>query len=293
MRKLLTIALCLPLAACIIGEENGGQGGGGGDGDGDGTGNGGGGGGGTNDGSLVGVIASDTTWSGTVVIGIDRQTTTRINEGVTVTVSPGTIIKFKDGIGAGLDIRGTLRVQGTSASKVQLEPNVIEKTYGLIVGSTGKLELSYAVMTRGSIQTSTGSTTTITDTQMSRAAGDLLIMNGGSVTMSYSQIGTPPGQADSTHCNIHTSGNANQISITRSNINAAPYGLMLYGGRNAIFTNNNWYDNMTDIDTQPEVSADVTGSWFDGAAPIAGGGATLIGTNALSATRLTDAGVRP
>jgi hypothetical protein len=289
MRKLLSIALCLPLAACIIGEENGGAGD-----DGDGTGDGGGGGGGgggNNDGSLVGVIAADTTWSGTVLIGIDRQTTTRINEGVTITVSPGTTIKFKEG--AGLDIRGTLRVQGTSAGKVQLGPNAGESTYGLIVGSTGKLELSYAVMTRGNIQTSAGSTTTITDTQMSRAAGDLLIMNGGSVTMSYSQIGVPQGQTDTTHCNIHTGGNANEISITRSNINAAPYGLMLYGGQNAIFTNNNWYDNTADIDTQPGVSANVTGSWFDGAAPIAGGGATLQGTNALSATKLLDAGVRP
>lgn len=288
MRKLLTIALCLPLAACIIGEEDG-EGGGDDTGGGDDVG----GGGGVNDGSLVGVIASDTTWSGTVVIGVDRQTTTRIDEGVTITVSPGTVIKFKEGIGAGLDIRGTLRVQGTSASKVQLGPNAGENTYGLILGSKGKLELTYAVMTRGSIQTSAGSTTTITDTHMSRAAGDLLVMRGGMVTMSYSQIGTAPGQPDSTHCNIHTSGDANQISITRSNINAAPYGLMLYGGQNAIFTNNNWFDNTADIDTQPNVSANVTGSWFDGAPPVAGTSATLTGTDALSATKLLDAGVRP
>jgi hypothetical protein len=290
MRKLLSIALCLPLAACIIGEENG-SGGGGDDDTGDGGGGGGGGGGGMNDGSLTGVISSDTTWSGTVVIGIDRQTTTRIDAGVTVTVAPGTTIKFKEGIGAGLDIRGTLKVDGTSAGKIQLGPNVGDNTYSLIVGTTGKLDLKYAVMTRGSIQTNAGSTTTITDTLMSRAAGDLLIMNGGAVTMLHSQIGTPPGVPDTTHCNIHTSGNANTINITKSNINASPYGLMLYGGQNAIFRNNNWYDNQTDIDTQPGVSADVTGSWFDGAPPVAGSGATL--TGAPSATRIADAGVRP
>ncbi|HWO18368.1 MAG TPA: hypothetical protein VNO30_06315 [Kofleriaceae bacterium] len=291
MRNLLSIALCLPLAACIIGEENG-SGGGGGDDTGDGGG-GGGGGGSVNDGSLTGVIAADTTWTGTVLIGIDRQTTTRIDAGVTITVAPGTIIKFKEGLGAGLDIRGTLKFQGTSASKVQLGPNVDGNTYSLIVGSTGKLDLTYAVMTRGSIQTNPGSTTTITDTLMSRAGGDLLIMNGGSVTMLHSQIGVPPGQTDTTHCNIHTSGDANTINITKSNINASPYGLMLYGGQNAIFRNNNWYDNEIDIHTQPGVSGDVTGSWFDGTAPVAGNGATLTGTNALSATKIADAGVRP
>jgi hypothetical protein len=288
MRNLLSIALCLPLAACVIGDENIGS-----EGDDPGGSNTGGSNtGGSNDGSITGLIAQDTTWSGTVLIGISGATT-RIEPGVTVTVSPGTILRFKPS--AGLDIQGTLRIQGTSASKVQLEP-LADSSYALILNgapSAGKLEMAYAVMKGGNIQTSAGSTMTVTDSKMWNAPGDLLIMNGGTVNMSYSQIGPDPGIASATHCNIHTNGSANTISITRSNINGAPYGLMLYGGQNAILTNNNWYDNSSsDVDTQPSVSADVSGSWFDGAQPVAGSGATLTANN-LSATKLTTAGVRP
>jgi len=285
MRNLLSIALCLPLAACVIGDENSG-----------GNDPGGSGGGGSNtppvdDGSITGLIGQDTSWSGTVLIGFSGSTT-RIQPGVTVTVEPGTVIKFKQG--AGLDIQGTLRVAGTSAGKVQIEP-AAGNSYAFILGgapSAGKLELAYAVMKGGNIQTSAGSSVAITDSKMWDAPGDLLIMNGGTVNMTYSQIGPDPGTTSATHCNVHTNGNANTISITRSNINGAPYGFMLYGGQNAILTNNNWYDNSSDIDTQPSVSADISGGWFDGARPVAGSGATLTANN-ISATKLTDAGVRP
>jgi len=287
MRNLLSIALCLPLAACTIGEEN--SGGGGGDDD-QGPidpGN-------PNDGSITGLISQDTTWSGTVLIG-SNGTATQIEPTATVTVSPGTILKFKPG--ASLDIKGTLRVQGTSAQKVQIEPTA-DNNFGLTLTgapATGKLELTYAVMTRGQIQTSAGATVTITDSKMYKVnQGDLLVMNGGSVTMTYSQIGPSTGETDSTHCNIHTQGSANTINITKSNLNGVPYGLMLYGGTGANFTYNNWYDNAeADIATQATVSADVTGSWFDGPAPTPVNGATLLGLNNLATGRLADAGVRP
>lgn len=283
MRNLLSIALCLPLAACVIGDENVGGG------DDQGGSNNGSNTGGSNDGAITGLIAQDATWSGDVLIGLSG-TTTRIQPGVTVTVEPGTHLQFKSG--AGLDIQGTLRIQGTAASKVQIDA---ANSFALIIAgapTAGKLEMTYAVMKGGNIQTSAGSTTTITDSKMWDAPGDLLIMNGGTVNMTYSQIGPDPGGTSTTHCNIHTNGNANTINITRSNINGAPYGLMLYGGQNAILTNNNWYDNSSDVDTQPNVSGDVSGSWFDGAKPVAGSGATLTANN-ISATKLTDAGVRP
>jgi hypothetical protein len=283
MRNLLSIALCLPLAACVIGDESAG---GGADDQGGTPGGGTPGGGGTNDGSITGLIAQDTTWSGTVLIGFSG-TTTRIDPGVTVTVSPGTTIKFKSG--ASLDVKGSLLVQGTSAAKVQIGP-AGDNSFGLILGGT--LDLKYAVMTGGNIQTNAGSTATITDTKMYHAAGDLLIMNGGKVTMSYSQIGPGPNEIETTHCNIHTSGDANTINITHSNLNGAPYALMLYGGLGAIFTDNNWYGNQTHVDTQPGVSADLSRSWFEGAKPTAGNGATLTESN-LATAKLTDAGVRP
>lgn len=287
MRKLLLLALCLPLVACVIGSNDPGST----SDDDDGS-------NGTNNppaGAITGLITSDATWTGVVVIGIANNTPTRIEPGVTITVSPGTEIKFAGG--AGLEIRGALKIQGTSAGKVQLHPDTGNFFGGLtVVGapSPGTLEMAYAVMKGGAISTSAGSTSTITDSKMFGASGDLLIMNGGTVTMSYSQIGADPADGpDGTHCNIHTGGNANTISITRSNINGVPYGLMLYGGQNAILTNNNWYGNTTaDVDTQPGVSADLSGSYFDGTPPVAGTGATLTLAN-LSLTKLVDAGVRP
>lgn len=255
------------------------------------------------DGALTGLITQDATWSGTVLIGIDRSATTRIEPGVTITVAPGTVIKFKAGVGAGLDIRGSLKVQGTKAEKVTFEAADGMSSYRLNLGADptpGTLELNYAVLTRGIIQTQAGSTATITDTKMYKAAGDLLIMSGGTVNMTYSQIGPDPGEDDTTHCQIHTGGAA-VINITRSNINSGPvggprvndtYGMMFYGGQNAILTNNNWFTNVTQIATQPGVSGDLTGSWFDLNPPMGGGGATLNGLDALSGTQILDAGVR-
>ena len=78
------------------------------------------------------------------------------------------------------------------------------------------------------------------------------------------------------------------------NVGTTPYGLMFYAGTNAIFTNNNWYGNQIDVDvTQGSgVSGDFTGSWFDGAPPVAKAGTQLNGLDALSNTKLADAGPR-
>ena len=127
------------------------------------------------------------------------------------------------------------------------------------------------------------------------ASGDWLIMNGGSVTMTYSQIGAQAGTMDSTHCNIHTGGNANTINITKSNIVGVPYGLMFYGGTMANFKDNNWMaggGTNINVDTQPGVSGDFTGSYFD-AIFTPGVGATITQSTPPIAAPLTDAGVRP
>lgn len=286
MRNLLSLVLCVPLAACVIGSNDPGTTDPGGDDDP---------GPGSNEEPLItGPITQDATWSGTVRIGTAPGMATRIDPGVTITAAAGTTIKFVNG--ARLEIQGTLKIQGTSAAKVNIEPQGSQFWGGLILTgapTAGTLEMTYAVMRGGPITTAAGSTATIIDSKMYGVSGDLLIMNGGTVNMSYSQIGPGPGETDTTHCNIHTGGNGNTINITRSDINGVPYGLMLYGGQNAILTNNNWYANTTaDVDTQPGVTGDVSGSWFDGTPPVAGAGATLTVAN-LAAAKLTDAGVRP
>ncbi len=280
MRNLLVFALALPLVSCTVGDEPGGSG----DdlpGDEHDTGEDDGGGTGTGEG-IAGNITADTTWSGSVRI----KGATTIDAGVTVTVAPGTTLSFADT--TRIQIDGTLNIEGTAAGKVNLQAEA-GATYYSGFGVNGTLTMSYAVFKGGAITLNTGATATITDTKMWGAGGDYLIMNGGTLDMTYSQVGADPGVTDSTHCNLHFSGGT--IKVTRSNINGAPFGLMFYGGTNAIFTNNNWYDSpMKDVDAVAGVSGDFSGSWFQKGQPVSGG-ANLTFNN-LAPAKLVDAGPR-
>ncbi|MBL0212392.1 MAG: hypothetical protein IPQ07_00645 [Myxococcales bacterium] len=283
MNKLLALALSLPLFACTVGSDQG-AGGGGGGGGGGGTPDAGGGGGGA-----AGHITTSTTWTGTM----DLTASTTIDPGVTVTVMPGTKINLASG--ASLTVGGILDAQGTKASVITIGAATAGQFHsGLSIPTGGEVRFAYVVQTGGGIMTS-GGKATIVDSLMSKASGDFLVMSGGNIDISYSQIGLAEGATgDTTHCDMHFGGTGNTIKVTHSNIGTTPYGLMFYAGTGAIFTNNNWYGNQTDVDVTPGsgVVGDFTGSWFDGAAPVAKAGTTLNGLAALSTTKLVDAGPR-
>lgn len=275
MKKLLLLALVLP--ACVVGE--GGQTPGGDDDvpppD------------PTDPTGISGSIAANQTWTGTVnVIG-----PTTIESGATVTVMAGTIVNFK--AAAGLTIKGGLDVQGTKGAEAQFIPSETQFFQGFAV--SGTLTMAYGLQHGGSIVMLSGGTATITDTKMFGAGGDFLIMNGGMINVSYSQIGADLGSPDTTHCNMHFGGTGNMISVTHTNIEGTPFGLMFYGGQSAIFTDNNWDQTATAdaswIDSQPGVTGDFSNGYFSGGMPIAKAGATFT-INTPSATRLIDAGVR-
>lgn len=237
-------------------------------------------------GGITGTIAADATWSGTQRL----KGATTIPAGVTVTVAAGTTLNFANS--ATLKVDGTLKVEGTSASKVTVQPEA-GATYWGPISVAGTVDLKYGNFVGGAIYTTAGTANLIiTDTKMYRAGGDYIIMNGGSINMTYSQIGAGPGETDSTHCNLHINS-ATSITVTNSNINNAPYGLMFYGGVNANFQSNNWYGASTkDVDTAQGVSGNFSNGWFEKGAPQAGPGAMLTANN-LSATRLTNVGPRP
>jgi hypothetical protein len=220
---------------------------------------------------------------------------TTIDPGVTVTVEAGATLNFAPS--GNLSIKGTLDVAGTKAAPVtiQADPAISSGNFFGGLAVSGTLTMTYAVQHHGPIVTNAGGTATITDTKMFGVSGDFLIMNGGTVNVTYSQLGADPGTTDTTHCNMHFGGNGNNITVTNSNIYGSPYGLMFYGGQLANFQNNNWEKNTTAatdwIDSQPGVSGDFSGGFFDGAVPTAKSGATFT-INNPSATRLTDAGVR-
>lgn len=287
MKNLLIVALSLPLVACVVGSDGQSPPG---DDDGSGSGSG----SGSDPNGISGHITADQTWTGTVaVVGA-----TTIDPNVTVTVTAGTTVNFAGT--ASLAIKGTFDVQGTSASKVILHPETGSFFGGLTVGGmpemSGALKLAYAEQTGGAIVTQVGGTATITDTKMFGAGGDFLIMNGGTVDVSFSQLGADLGGTDTTHCNMHFGGSGNIISVTHSNINGTPYGLMFYGGQNAIFTNNNWEKTTNGsadwIDSQPGVSGDFSGGYFSAGPPVAKAGATFT-VNTPATAPLADAGIRP
>jgi hypothetical protein len=88
---------------------------------------------------VSGTIDHDTTWSGTVTL-INNAT---IPAGVTVTVEAGTI--FRAAANAQLHVIGNLKVVGSKAAPVSMEPVVATTRWGGIVADSGAtVTLTYA-----------------------------------------------------------------------------------------------------------------------------------------------------
>lgn len=278
MNKVLAAALSIPLVACVVGDS------------GTTTGDPGGNPGGSNSGSdmgsdpgtgtgISGHITSDTTWSG--VVNISGNVT--IDAGVTVTVAAGAEVDVAPQ--AGIAVTGTLDIQGTAASHAIIKPASGANFADLSVAGT--VTAAFASINGATISIS-GGTLTATDSKFWGAPGDLLVMNGGTINVTYSNIGD--ATSDTTHCNMHFGGTTtNTITIEHNNIVARPYGLMFYSGQNADFKNNNW-SNMIDIEPGVSgVTGDASGSYFMKGQP---SGTTGITYGTLSQTALTDAGPR-
>lgn len=233
---------------------------------------------------VTGMITSDTTWTGamrltgrTVVVG-----------GVTVSVEPGTTLEFAQQ--AGLEVHGALFVNGTVDKPVKASIEDGGAYWGPIAVH-GLTRLTYADFEGGQLTTN-GATANleITDSKFVKANGDYVIMNGGNLSMQYSQLGPDDGETDTTHCQLHIN-TATTINVLRSNIAGAPFGIMLYGGIDSSFQLNNWYGNEKDVDTASGANGNFSGSWFEAGAPTAGPGATLTLEN-LATARIQQAGPR-
>jgi hypothetical protein len=242
---------------------------------------------------LEGTIQSDTTWTGTQRV----KAKVTIPAGVTVTMDAGATLEFANS--ASIEVAGTLKLVGTSASKVYMKSEAGAAYWGPIA-VTGTLDMKYADFTGGAIRTDAATASLlIVDSKMYKAGGDYIVMNGGTINMTYSQVGANPGETDGTHCNLHINA-ATSITATNNNINGAPYGIMFYGGTGANFQNNNWYDAGTaptgaDVATSTGVSGDFSGSWFKAGLPCQNNtcpGAQITVNNPAGA-KLVDAGPRP
>ena len=136
---------------------------------------------------ISGHITTPTDWSGDVTI----SGLTTIDAGVTVTIAAGTTITVK-GQG-GLQIAGILDAQGTSAARVIIKPET--PRLGRHQRQRGRRA---EVLVRRSDgrqhQTNGTGKATIRDTHLSKAAGDFVIMNGGTIDMRTRRSASSPAK---------------------------------------------------------------------------------------------------
>ncbi|MFT3693422.1 MAG: hypothetical protein QM831_09810 [Kofleriaceae bacterium] len=250
MMKALALALSIPLVGCVVGPSGTIQTGDdtGGDDTGmtgsDMTGS-----------DTSGHILSDTTWTGTKMI----DSTVTIDPGVTVTVMPGAAITFT--ASGTLNVNGTLTVAGVKGNTVMLVPDSGLANFNVIT-VTGTLNMTYAEMTGGWLELN-GATTKIIDSTFSHATHDLVVMDGGSLDVSYSMVGVEPGNTDTTHCDLHFGGTAPVIKANHSTFSTSSYGVMFYAGMDADFTYDNWIQNTLNIDPMTgQVTGDFSNSFF-------------------------------
>jgi hypothetical protein len=228
---------------------------------------------------ITGVISRDATWSG----ALDLRGFVTIDPGVTVTVEPGTTIRVATA--AAIEVDGTLAVAGTKDHPVTITPaEAGEHWLGITVAGT--FTMQYATQRGGGLYTiGAAASVTVSDSQLSNAIGDFLIVEGGSFDIQYSNIGLEVG--DSTHCNVHITA-ASRIKFSHNNNVGVSYGLMLYGGAGD-FSHNNWIGNLFDIEPQAAGTGNFDDSYFARGIPAGVPGSTF---GHPSAARLADCGPR-
>jgi len=206
-------------------------------------------------------ITADMTWSSAMAI----TGSVVIDAGATVTVPAGTVLSFATG--GTLTINGTLDVQGVKGNPVTFKPATGANFNDIAIAGT--MKLAYVESTGGGFQIQSTGTAMITDSRFSQAAGDLVVMNGGTISFRYSQVGLDAATGDTTHCDLHFGGTDPKITASHSNFRTSSYGVMFYAGQNADFTYTNWLNNETNVDgTAGAVTGDFSNSYFMGTAPI-------------------------
>jgi hypothetical protein len=224
-------------------------------------------------------IGASTTWSGAVLI--DRPTT--VDSGATLTISAGTVISVKNA--ASLVIAGIVDIQGKAKAKVIIAaPTPAESHAGISVLGGGELRMHHCMLSGGGLTIGPNGKAKISDSTLTNPrTGDALAMNSGTLDMQFSEIRMAAG--DGGHTALVFNGAGNSISVTHCTIRGAVYGLMFYGGQNAVFTDNNW-DNEINVDATSGVSGDFSGSYFRGNAPVSVAGAALKAQNVMMSPRL-------
>jgi nitrous oxidase accessory protein NosD len=109
---------------------------------------------------------------------------------------------------------------------------------------------------------------TVRDSYVMTSTGDLIVQQGGTLLVEYSEIGDTQGSYD--HCNFHISS-AGSLTITKTNIVNGVVGMMIGGTTGASITGNNWMSNDDDVqEVGVNTAVDMTGNYWENGAPVLG-----------------------
>ncbi len=232
----------------------------------------------TVDGPITGSIDRDLVVTGDA----ELEGFVTIEPGATVTVEAGANVHVA--AGASIEVDGALVLAGTKDAPITF--GTVPGEFWLGTSVFGSLDMRYTTQFGGGVFTNAPeATATITDSQLSNAVGDFLVMNDGNLDVSFTNVGLPTN--DHTHCNVHING-AQSIRFTHNNNVGVAYGLMLYAG-SGDFTHDNWIGNVFDIEPEPAGTGHFDGGYFEAGQPHGVVGSTF---DSLATTPLTDVGPR-
>jgi hypothetical protein len=231
------------------------------------------------DDAITGFISADEVWSGTR----DLRGFVVVEPGVTVTIEPGTTIRIAEG--ASIEVNGAISAVGTKEAPIALVP-AVEETYWLGINVAGAYTLHHGTQVSGGIYTvKPEATVEVRDSELWNSIGDLIVMDGGSVDVQYTNLGREVG--NHTHCNVHINSGERAV-FTHNNNAGVSFGLMLYGA-SGDFSSSNWFGNAIDIEPNPGGTGVFDGSYFAKGRP---GGVTGSSFENLASAPIADAGPR-
>ncbi|MEZ4401617.1 MAG: hypothetical protein R3B06_16445 [Kofleriaceae bacterium] len=310
----LVLALAAtPLLACTVGDSTGGD---------DVP---------TTPGQVSGTISTDQTWSGTVTLAGDTTiaagatvtvapgTVVEANDGVTLRVA-GTLLV--DGTAAAkvtmnpapgattwagvvVDAGGAATLRHAEGAHVAtlmychagaiacLLDYVTFSDMNKALQAEADASITHAHLSKvgnGGV-TILGGDVAITDSYLLTSTGDVVVQNGGALTISYSEIGEAQGSYE--HCDLHI-GSAAALRIEHSNIRAAVFGMMIGGTAGAIIQYNNFVENDPGNDISPvgdNTAVDLRFNYWGNGVPT--GLSAAYDVSSPAPARIVDAGPRP